>query len=64
MAVQIVDDLLCIVDRRRLVATREQLACTLHQLLLPDTDHIEWTPSSDDNSVRGLLSRQRRHRAP
>src|SRR6202521_3126848 len=32
---QIVDHLLRILDRRRLAATRKQLARTLHQLLLP-----------------------------
>src|ERR1700758_4956243 len=39
LAVQIVDHPLRIVDRRRLVATREQLARALCQFLLPGADH-------------------------
>ena len=35
LPVQVVDHLLRILDRRRLVAARKQLARTLHQLLLP-----------------------------
>jgi hypothetical protein len=38
--VQIVDHLLRVLNRRRLAATRKQLARTLHQLLLPAADQI------------------------
>src|SRR3979490_1720851 len=41
---QIVDHLLRILDRRRLAATRKQLARTLHQLLLPAADHRRMNP--------------------
>src|SRR3954452_12074759 len=44
LAVQIVNDLLRIPDRRRPVAARKQLARTLHQLLLPVADHRRMNP--------------------
>jgi hypothetical protein len=49
---QIVNDLLRIVDRQRLVAARKQLARTLHQLLLRATDHRRMNPNSADSSAR------------
>src|SRR6266436_179902 len=49
---QIVDHLLRILDRRRLAATRKQLARTLHQLLLPAADHRRMNPNSTDSSAR------------
>src|SRR5690349_24895801 len=56
LAVQIVNDLLRIPDRRRPVAARKQLARTLHQLLLPVADHrrmnatvpVVWTASGEE----------------
>src|SRR5205085_6621868 len=52
LAVQIVNDLLRIPDRRRPVAARKQLARTLHQLLLPVADHRRMNPNSADSSAR------------
>src|SRR5438105_8480031 len=62
LAVQIVNDLLRIPDRRRLVAARKQLARTLHQLLLPAADHRRMNPKLRRQLRQGLLSRKRRHR--
>src|ERR1700726_3812780 len=44
LAVQIVNDLLRIPDRRRPVAARKQLVRTLHQLLLPVANHRRMNP--------------------
>src|SRR5205814_5379162 len=52
LAVQIVNHLLRIRDRRRLVAACKQLARTRHQLLLPSADHRRMTPNSADSSAR------------
>src|SRR5207245_1206879 len=62
LAVQIVNDLLRIPDRRRPVAARKQLARTLHQLLLPVADHRRMNPKLRRQLSQGLLSRKRRHR--
>src|SRR5207253_9301032 len=61
LAVQIVNDLLRIPDRRRPVAARKQLARTLHQLLLPVADHRRMNPKLRRQLSQGLLSRKRRH---
>jgi hypothetical protein len=55
LAVQIVNDLLRIPDRRRLVAARKQLARTLHQLLLPVADHRRMNPKLRRQLSQGLL---------
>src|SRR4030088_823874 len=44
LPVQIVDHLLCILSRRRLVATRKQLGRSFHQLLHPVADHRRMNP--------------------
>jgi hypothetical protein len=44
LAVQIVDHLLRISDRRRLAAARKQLARALHQRLFPVADHRRMNP--------------------
>jgi hypothetical protein len=62
LAVQIVNDFLCIPDRRRLVAARKQLARTLHQLLLPAADHRRMNPKLCRKLSQGLLPRKRRRR--
>src|SRR3954449_3088019 len=62
LAVQIVNYPLCILDRRRLVAARKQLACTRHQLLLPVADHRRMNPKLRRQLRQGLLPRKRRHR--
>src|SRR5437868_2301752 len=64
LAVQIVNDLLRIPDRRRLVAARKQLARTLHQLLLPVADHRRMNSKLRRQLRQGLLPRKRRHRHP
>src|SRR5436853_622522 len=48
--------------RRRLVATRKQLARTRHQLLLPSADHRRMNPKFCRQLSQGLLPRKRRHR--
>src|SRR4051794_10389900 len=62
LAVQIVNDLLRIPDRRRPVAARKQLARSLHQLLLPAADHRRMNPKLRRQLSQGLLPRKRRHR--
>jgi hypothetical protein len=62
LAVQIVNDLQRIPDRRRLVATRKQLARTVHQLLLPAADHRRMNPKLSRQLSQGLLPRKCRHR--
>src|SRR5271169_2515984 len=64
LAVQIVNYLLRIRDRRRLVAARKQLARTRHQLLLPAADHRRMNPQLRRQLSQGLLPRKRRHRHP
>src|SRR4051794_31568871 len=59
LAVQIVNDLLRIPDRRRPVAARKQLARTLHQLLLPVADHRRMNPKLRRQLSQGLLPRKR-----
>ena len=44
LAVQIVDHLLPLLERRRRAAARKQLARTLHHLLLPVADHRRMNP--------------------
>ena len=55
LAVQIVDHLLRIHDRRRLAAAPEQLPRTLHQLLLPVADHRRMNPKLHRQLRQGLL---------
>src|SRR5260370_12450538 len=62
LAVQIVNDLLRIPDRRRPVAARKQLARTLYQLLFPVADHRRMYPKLHRQLSQGLLPRKRRHR--
>src|SRR2546421_10187646 len=62
LAVQIVDHLLRISDRRRLTAARKQLARALHQLLFPVADHRRMNPKLRRQLRQGLLPRQRCHR--
>src|SRR5208282_5755966 len=62
LAVQLVNDLLRIPHRRRLVAARKQLARTRHQLLLPAADHRRMNPKFCRQLSQGLLPRKRRHR--
>src|SRR5690349_24633136 len=62
LAVQIVNHLLRIRDRRRLVATRKQLARTRHVLLLPSADHRRMNPKFCLQLSQGLLPRKRPHR--
>src|SRR5204862_626013 len=62
LAVQIVNDLLRILDRRRFFAARKQLARTRHQLLLPAADHRRMNPKLRRQLRQGLLPRKRRHR--
>jgi hypothetical protein len=50
LAVQIVDDLLRIVDRRRLVATHEQLTRFISSCFQVPII-VGWTPNSDDSSA-------------
>jgi hypothetical protein len=61
-AMQIVDHLLRVADRRRLVAPREQLARAFRQLLLPGADHRRMDAELRRQFRQGLLARQRRHR--
>src|SRR5271154_4179807 len=62
LAVQLVNDLLRIPHRRRLVAARKQLARTRHQLLLPAADHRRMNPKLRRQLSQGFLPRKRRHR--
>src|SRR5712671_2466766 len=62
LAVQIVNYPLRILDRRRLVAARKQLARTRHQLLLPVADHRRMNPKLRRKLRQDLLPRKRRHR--
>jgi hypothetical protein len=62
LPVQIVDHLLRILNRRRLIAARKQLGRTLHQLLLPAADHRRMNPKLRRQLRQGLLPRKRRHR--
>src|SRR6516162_6797746 len=62
LPMQIVDYLLRIVERRRLVAAHKKLTRALHQLLLPAADHRRMNPKFHRQLRQGLLPRKRRHR--
>src|SRR5262249_49135244 len=62
LAVQIVDHLLRIFDRRRLATVCKQFARALRQLLFPVADHRRMNPKLRRQLRQGLFPRQRCHR--